>query len=54
VRFGRPKKAVPEDFDELIHTWKSKETSLEEVLKTCQMSESTFFRKLRTRSLHER
>jgi DNA invertase Pin-like site-specific DNA recombinase len=54
VRFGRPEKVLPEDFDELVHTWKQKETSLEEVLAICQMSESTFFRKLRTYSLSER
>lgn len=47
VRFGRPEKPIPENFVELVSNWEKKKISLEETLKLCNMSEATFYRKLR-------
>lgn len=47
VKFGRPKKATPENFGKLVANWEEKDISLPEVLKQCDMSEATFYRKLR-------
>lgn len=47
VRFGRPEKPIPENFGRLVSDWEKKKVSLEETLKLCNMSEATFYRKLR-------
>lgn len=47
VRFGRPEIPVPDNFGRLVADWEKKKTSLEETLKLCNMSEATFYRKLR-------
>lgn len=47
VKFGRPQKTLPENFDELLLSWKEKEIPLAELLKQCEISESTFYRRLR-------
>lgn len=47
VRFGRPEIPVPENFGKLVKDWEKKKTSFEETLKLCNMSEATFYRKLR-------
>lgn len=47
VRFGRPEKPIPENFGRLVSEWEKKKASLEEILKLCNMSEATFYRKLR-------
>lgn len=47
VQFGRPGKEVPDNFPQLVKQWEQKKTSLGEVLKICNMSESTFYRRLR-------
>lgn len=47
VRFGRPEKELPDDFVLLIKQWEKKKITLPEVLKQCEMSESTFYRRLR-------
>ena len=49
VRFGRPTKEAPPDFDELIVKWQKKEMPLDEILRQYGMSESTFYRRLRER-----
>jgi len=45
VRFGRPVKPVPVDFAELVKQWSDKRFDKEDILKRCQMSESTFYRR---------
>lgn len=45
VRFGRPKKELPENFEEIVDRWQSKRIQIEEVLKICDFSESTFHRR---------
>lgn len=47
VKFGRPEKQVPEDFAKVVSSWENKEISLPQVLQNCNMSESTFYRRLR-------
>ena len=47
VRFGRPEKPVPEDFTKLVRDWEKKRLSLPELLQRCDMSEATFYRRLR-------
>ena len=47
VRFGRPQIPLPDNFSELVKAWEEKRVSSEEILKLCNMSEATFYRKLR-------
>lgn len=47
IRFGRPETAVPDDFESIVKAWEQGETSIETVLKKCQISKSTFYRRLR-------
>ena len=47
VQFGRPEKALPEDFVRTLEKWEAGEVSLHETLKTYGISESTFYRRLR-------
>ncbi len=47
VKFGRPEKSVPDDFPRLIREWEKNKLSFSELLKLCNMSEATFYRRLR-------
>ena len=47
VRFGRPEKQIPSEFISLIRKWDQKKITLAEILNRCQISESTFYRRLR-------
>lgn len=47
VKFGRPEKAVPDDFEKMISEWEKKRLPLSEVLTQCDMSEATFYRRLK-------
>lgn len=47
VRFGRPKIQLPDDFPKIVESWERKELTLDEVLKYCKMSKSTFYRCVR-------
>ena len=47
VKFGRPEKEVPDDFGKIVHAWEQKRLPFEEVLNQCNMSEATFYRRLR-------
>lgn len=46
IKFGRPEKKVPNDFTEIVEAWERKEIPFAEALKRCDMSESTFYRRL--------
>ena len=50
VKFGRPRKPVPEEFEELVRKWEKKEVKLDEVLKICGFSEATFTRRVREKT----
>ena len=47
VKFGRPKAPVPVEFDDLIKQWERKQLTLKQVLSICNISEATFYRRLR-------
>ena len=47
VRFGRPEKNVPDNFTILIKLWEQKKLPITEVLNQTNMSEATFYRRLR-------
>ncbi len=47
VKFGRPKKPVPENFGKIVRAWNQKQITFDEALKRCDMSEATFYRRLR-------
>lgn len=47
VRFGRPKSKVPDNFKKIVKAWEGGNIKFNEVLEKCQMSKSTFYRRLR-------
>lgn len=47
VEFGRPRIAVPDNFSVLINQWKNGHITPKDVAKACNMSLSTFYRRLR-------
>ncbi|MCM1269911.1 MAG: recombinase family protein [Faecalibacterium sp.] len=47
VKFGRPETVVPKDFSKIIKQWEKKLITTEEALSICNMSKSTFYRKIR-------
>ena len=47
VRFGRPTKEAPPEFEEIVARWQKKEIPLDEILKEYDMSAATFYRRLR-------
>ena len=47
VLFGRPKKEIPSNFSGIIELWEQKKLPLTEVLVQCNISEATFYRRLR-------
>ena len=47
VKFGRPEIPLPTDFPAEVHAWENKDLSLDELLQHCNISESTFYRRLR-------
>ena len=47
VRFGRPAKSVPDDFERIVQSWEKKELTLSEALELCDVSETTFYRRVK-------
>lgn len=47
VKFGRPKTELPENFYSLAALWKSGNLKLSELLTICNISESTFYRRIK-------
>lgn len=43
VRFGRPSRSLPEDFDEVCRSWHQKEITLRQAASICKMPPSTFY-----------
>lgn len=46
VKFGRPEKEIPDDFGQMVDAWEQKKLPLAEVLKQCNVSKATFYRRL--------
>lgn len=53
VRFGRPESKVPNDFKNLVKAWERGHINLDEVIEKCQISRSTFYRRLRKMRLKQ-
>ena len=47
IKFGRPEKKTPQKFAALVEQWEQKRLPFSEVLRQCNMSEATFYRRLR-------
>ncbi len=45
VRFGRPPKSLPENFEQIYLRWKEKEITGSEAARLCDCSKTTFYRK---------
>lgn len=54
IKFGRPEINPPDHFAKIIHQWEEKQISISDVLKQCNMSEATFYRKLKEYRLIQR
>ncbi len=53
VRFGRPESKVADNFKSIVKTWERGNIKIDEVLEKCQISKSTFYRKLRKMRLKQ-
>lgn len=47
VHLGRPPKEIPENFDSLVEEWESGGIFLDEVLRRCGLTKTTFYRRRR-------
>ncbi len=47
VKFGRPEKEMPDDFGKIVSAWEQKKLPFTDALERCNMSEATFYRRLR-------
>lgn len=47
VRFGRPETPVPDNFGEIVKKWEKGKLKFAEAIKECDMSQATFYRRLR-------
>jgi DNA invertase Pin-like site-specific DNA recombinase len=45
VQFGRPIKPIPRNFKDLVNQWEHKKLSTKDILKKCNISKTTFYRK---------
>ena len=45
VKFGRPQRALPDNFDEIRRDWQDKKITLRQAAEICQMPPSTFYDK---------
>lgn len=52
VRFGRPKKDFPPDFESLYVSWRSGQISGDELARRCNMALSVVYRKLHQQGIH--
>ena len=51
VHMGRPVINAPPDFDQIVKLWEEKKITMEEAMKRCRMSETTFYRRRREMQL---
>ena len=51
IHMGRPVINAPPDFDKIVKAWEKKEITMEEAMKRCGMSETTFYRRRREMQL---
>lgn len=48
VKFGRPKKQLPNNFEEVLNQWKKKQLTIRQASEKCHMPVSTFYSKAKT------
>lgn len=53
IKFGRPEINIPKDFESIISLKNNREIKTKEALKLCNMSRSTFYRKLKEKSVQK-
>ena len=47
IKFGRPELPVPDDFTKIVKNWQKGKITIHDALKQSNMSESTFYRRVR-------
>ena len=47
VRFGRPETQIPDNFGEIIKKWENGQIKFDDAIQECNMSQATFYRRLR-------
>ena len=47
VRFGKPQIQLPDHFGQIVAAWERGEITIHQVIRQCDMSEATFYRRLR-------
>lgn len=47
VKFGRPERPIPENFKRLVRRWENKQLHFNDMMAQLDMSEATFYRRLR-------
>lgn len=47
VKFGRPEVPIPSDFEKIVKAWEQKRISFAEAIRRCNVSEATFYRRIR-------
>ena len=47
IHFGRPEVKVPQNFEKLVNKWRNNKITCEEILKICEISKATFYRRVR-------
>lgn len=47
VKFGRPKKEIPDNFNEIVKQWKDGLINAKQAAKLCNMGQTTFYRKIK-------
>lgn len=47
IKFGRPQKELPDNFNEVYIKWKKGNLSLSEAAKKCELPQSTFYRRVK-------
>lgn len=53
VKFGRPVKFAPDDFDHLVKQWRMGKLKVEQIAQICNMSTATFYRRLRESKINK-
>ena len=48
TQFGRPMRALPQNFDEIVLAWKKGSITMDEALEKCKVSRSTFYRRIKS------
>ena len=54
LHMGRPVIEAPQDFEQVVKAWEKKKITMEEAMKKCNMSETTFYRRRREMRLIKR